>query len=380
MLAELLHFPKLRNIKLESAVIHLFVIFFCHRISDYPSITPSLYALVALVKYHCNSFDMKYYDVLDIFQTIIKVLKVQSLAQTIRQKVFNLFDAIISSDIFKNNESSIQKSKLTYKEDNLENSKKMLNTTRIRSISNNSKNINNDDNNENSHNNGNNIDIINNSNNNDNNNNNNNDNNDNNDSNNNINNINNNDYDIDSVSSYFYIIELFGSEQACYEVFCGVVNSVEGEKDPRCLVVALQILSKFITKFSFLFSLDYNNSSNSKEDREEMIEKIFENVACYFPITFTPPDDDTYGVTTEILINSLENVFCAHSMLHKYVLPFLIDHLTDESSVGRVQATKFLVRIGSSKEYSPSVYRYTSPGDDSEDSEEHSVLASLAER
>ena len=351
MLAELLHFPKLRNMKLESAVIHLFVIFFCHRISDYPSITPSLHALAALIKYHYNSFDIKYYDVLDIFQTIIKVLKVQSLAQSIRQKVFNLFDSIISSDMFPNNEQNKQKEKFTNQEGNIEKSTKRVKTSKIKDASINITTINNADNNDNND-------------------------------------------DSESATSYLYIIELFGSEQACYDVFCGVVNSIEGEKDPRCLVVALQILSKFIEKFSFLFSLssknDLSNSSsnknninendNNKDDKEEIIEKIFENVACYFPITFTPPDDDTYGVTTEMLINSLENVFCVHSVLHKYVLPFLIDHLTDESSVGRVQATKFLVRIGSSEEYSPSVYRYISPGEDSEDSEEHSVLASLAER
>ena len=99
-MADLLNNEKLKNIVLESAVIHLFVVFFCHRLSDYPSLVPSIDALTALVKIHIKSFNNKYYDILDIFQTILKEINFSNLAQTIRQKLFNLFYEIFSSNIF----------------------------------------------------------------------------------------------------------------------------------------------------------------------------------------------------------------------------------------------------------------------------------------
>lgn len=182
LLAELLHLPTLREIKLEAAVIHLFVVFFCHRLSDYPSIVPSLHALQALVKYHEKSFNAKYCDILDIFQTIFKELQVGALAQTIRQKVFDLFLAILSSECIRSDSKSISDRK--------------------------------------SHN-----------------------------------------------------IELFGSEAVGLEIFTGLINSMEGEKDPRCLSLALKVLEKGLKHFSFLF--DDIKVPNVPID--DVIEKLFDS-------------------------------------------------------------------------------------------------------
>ena len=299
LLANLLHLSELQQLHFEPAVVHLFVVFFSHRLSDYPSIVPSLHALLALIKYHAESFNPKYSDILDIFQTIFKEIDVGSLAQTIRQKVFDLFLAILSSECVQSQSKDIADKK--------------------------------------SHN-----------------------------------------------------IELFGSEAVCLEIFTGLVVSMEGEKDPRCLVAALKLLELGIKHFSFLF--DHSTGSTGNEGliggslpSDGIIEKLFDSVACYFPITFSPPEDDPFGVTTESLIQSLENVFCAHSALHKHVLPFLVDHLTDETTLGRVQATNLLARLGTFEEYSPKIFRYIVL--DEEDSENNSsklnsnsILVSIAER
>jgi hypothetical protein len=62
--------------------------------------------------------------------------------------------------------------------------------------------------------------------------------------------------------------------------------------------------------------------------------------------------------------------------LHKHVLSFLLDHVTDEMSLARVQAIKFLTRLG--LDYSPTVYRYMLEGDEGE--REQTVLTALADR
>lgn len=286
LLADILHLPSLQEDDLEPATIHLFVVFFCHRLSDYPSIVPSLAALLAMVKFHAKSFNSKYCDVLDIFQTMFKELEIGGLAQTIRQKVFDLFLAILTSPCIQAEKNCDKKS---------------------------------------------------------------------------------------------FSIELFESESVCLDIFSGLINAMEGEKDPRCLVAALSMLEKAVKYFSFLFE----KKSAIEEDSakiDDALEKLFDSVACYFPITFAPPSDDPYGVTTEALILALENVLCAHSSLHKHVLPFLVDHLTDELTLGRVQATNILIRLGSSEEYSPKVFRYVAPEDSDEIGNENTILSAMVER
>ena len=95
LLADLFHANP--DIKFPSSVIHLYSVFFCRRLSDYPSIVPSLHALLALVSFHADSIDPKYYDYVDILQTIFKDIFVQGLAQSIRQKIFELLLKLFSS-------------------------------------------------------------------------------------------------------------------------------------------------------------------------------------------------------------------------------------------------------------------------------------------
>ena len=54
LIAQLLSEPETSG-DLTSAAIHLLIVFFCHRLSDYPSLLPSLKALIVLVDYHSDS-------------------------------------------------------------------------------------------------------------------------------------------------------------------------------------------------------------------------------------------------------------------------------------------------------------------------------------
>src|SRR5688500_10346138 len=58
LLADLLHVKK--SITLSSGVIHMFIIFFSRRLSDYPSVAPSLHALAGIIRFHGNKLDGKY--------------------------------------------------------------------------------------------------------------------------------------------------------------------------------------------------------------------------------------------------------------------------------------------------------------------------------
>jgi len=64
-------------------------------------------------------------------------------------------------------------------------------------------------------------------------------------------------------------------------------------------------------------------------------QELFDVVACYFPITFTPPPNDPHGITKEGLVGALRRVFAATPRLADWVLPLLVEKL--ESTVPDAQ-------------------------------------------
>ncbi|EPQ56802.1 hypothetical protein GLOTRDRAFT_128555 [Gloeophyllum trabeum ATCC 11539] len=69
----------------------------------------------------------------------------------------------------------------------------------------------------------------------------------------------------------------------------GYISLVNGEKDPRNLVLCFGIDRVLLLEF----------------DVKDHIEDFFNITFCYFPITFRPPPDDPYGITTDDLKNAL---------------------------------------------------------------------------
>ena len=94
LLAEILN-EKGYNLSLKPAVVHLFVVFFCHRLADYPSLIPCLQALTALVTYNGDNLHARFDDLTHILQQICKEVEVQSMAQSIRYKEFVLLDQVL---------------------------------------------------------------------------------------------------------------------------------------------------------------------------------------------------------------------------------------------------------------------------------------------
>lgn len=183
LLAELLYDIPSCDVILPPPVMHLFIIFFCRRLSDYPSILPSLHALLALIKYHYKSLDNKYCDIVEIYQSIFRELQnVQGLVQTIRHKVFELLHALLL----------------------LSQSSSQSNSKVSTAISSTTQQL----------------------------------------------------YEVDAV-----------------EVLEGLIHSMDGERDPRCLVSSLKLLSAALNCFS-------------NDVTEDISENFFNASACYFPITF----------------------------------------------------------------------------------------------
>uniref|UniRef100_A0A8C8Z5Q9 MMS19 nucleotide excision repair protein n=1 Tax=Prolemur simus TaxID=1328070 RepID=A0A8C8Z5Q9_PROSS len=76
----------------------------------------------------------------------------------------------------------------------------------------------------------------------------------------------------------------------------GFIQVMDGEKDPRNLLVAFRIVHDLISR-------DYSLGP--------FVEELFEVTSCYFPIDFTPPPNDPYGIQREDLILSLRAVLAS---------------------------------------------------------------------
>ncbi|XP_052618551.1 MMS19 nucleotide excision repair protein homolog isoform X1 [Peromyscus californicus insignis] len=95
----------------------------------------------------------------------------------------------------------------------------------------------------------------------------------------------------------------------------GFIQVMDGEKDPRNLLVAFRIVHDLISK-------DYSLGP--------FVEELFEVTSCYFPIDFTPPPNDPYGIQRDDLILSLRAVLASTPRFAEFLLPLLIEKVDSE--------------------------------------------------
>lgn len=86
---------------------------------------------------------------------------------------------------------------------------------------------------------------------------------------------------------------------------------VAGEKDPRNLMIVFSLWRVILVEFDIL----------------KHTEEVFDAIYCYFPITFRPPPDDPYGITTQDLKERLRDCLCSTHYFAKQLFPNLIDKL-----------------------------------------------------
>ncbi|RLN52256.1 hypothetical protein BBJ29_003494 [Phytophthora kernoviae] len=113
------------------------------------------------------------------------------------------------------------------------------------------------------------------------------------------------------------------------------LSAMEGEKDPRNLLLCMQVARTLLAKLEPVFSRS-----------DALLQQYFDVVSCYFPIIFTPPPNDPYGITSEGLILSLRHAFAASDLLAPLVLPFLLKKLASTVVEAKLDALQTLVFCG----------------------------------
>lgn len=94
----------------------------------------------------------------------------------------------------------------------------------------------------------------------------------------------------------------------------GFIQSMDGEKDPRNLLVCFDNTEKIIAKLPF----------------DVFAEDLFEVTSCYFPIDFTPPSNDPFGVTQEALVLKLRKCLASTPKFAQFCMPLLMEKLSSD--------------------------------------------------
>uniref|UniRef100_A0A8C1M0J4 MMS19 nucleotide excision repair protein n=1 Tax=Cyprinus carpio TaxID=7962 RepID=A0A8C1M0J4_CYPCA len=107
----------------------------------------------------------------------------------------------------------------------------------------------------------------------------------------------------------------------------GFVQSVDGERDPRNLLLAFQVARNIIQR---------------GYDLGKFVEELFEVMSCYFPIDFSPPPSDPRGITQEELVLSLRAVLTGTSQFAEFLLPLIIEKLDSDIQSAKVDSLQTL--------------------------------------
>jgi len=113
------------------------------------------------------------------------------------------------------------------------------------------------------------------------------------------------------------------------EFICGFVQAVDLEKDPRNLLVCLRLVEIVAKEFT----LD-----------NTLAEQLFEVVACYYPIDFSPPAVLTSTVTNEQLSAALLNAMTASPLFAPFCLPLLVEKLSSNVTSAKIDSLQMLLR------------------------------------
>ncbi|KAK9846079.1 hypothetical protein WJX84_004788 [Apatococcus fuscideae] len=116
-----------------------------------------------------------------------------------------------------------------------------------------------------------------------------------------------------------------------------VIAATDAEKDPRCLMLAFSCFKLLGTVYA---------GAGCQSHLQEASDDLFDFVACYFPLTFTPPPDAAHNITRESMASELEATIAALPSLAEHVIPLLLEKLASsvrQSRADSLSAVKICV-------------------------------------
>ncbi|XP_071828217.1 MMS19 nucleotide excision repair protein homolog isoform X3 [Apostichopus japonicus] len=110
------------------------------------------------------------------------------------------------------------------------------------------------------------------------------------------------------------------------EFVYGFMQVMDGEKDPRNLVILFRLYPVIVQNFPV----------------SVFAEELFEVAACYFPVDFQPRSKDADAITRDTLSDALSHCLAASPKFAQFCLPLLMEKMTSDLDTARSDAYKAL--------------------------------------
>ncbi|CAK9794946.1 MMS19 nucleotide excision repair protein [Anthophora plagiata] len=108
----------------------------------------------------------------------------------------------------------------------------------------------------------------------------------------------------------------------------GVIRTIDGERDPRNLLLLFSILPQFIKEVPL----------------GHLTEEMFEVIACYFPVDFNPSGSEGIEVTRDDLAEKLAPCLYAVPEFAEFCIPLIIDKLFSSLKVAKLDSLNLLCK------------------------------------
>lgn len=115
------------------------------------------------------------------------------------------------------------------------------------------------------------------------------------------------------------------------ELIYGILDSIDGEKDPRCLILTFHIAETLMKIFP-----------DQSELGTGFAEELFEILGCYFPIYFTHQKSDDFEIKRDDLSMALMNAFCSTPYFEPFAIPLLLEKLSSSLPLAKLDSLKYL--------------------------------------
>ncbi|GMI72401.1 homolog of yeast MET18 [Hibiscus trionum] len=114
-------------------------------------------------------------------------------------------------------------------------------------------------------------------------------------------------------------------------LICGICESVDGEKDPHCLMLTFHIIE--------VLSRLFPDPSGALAD---VADGLFEILGCYFPIHFTHPKGEDVNIKRDDLARALMLAFSSTPLFEPYAIPLLLDKLSSSLPSAKLDSLRYL--------------------------------------
>lgn len=100
------------------------------------------------------------------------------------------------------------------------------------------------------------------------------------------------------------------------------ISSIDGEKDPRCLIQGFQAMRCVMQLY-----IAQDDSTLASGRLEESTEELFDVLSCYFPVAFTPPPNDPHGITRGQIASELESALIIYPAFAPFIMELVSEKL-----------------------------------------------------